>query len=182
MIHHDINMTNHDSIRDISKDNIELSEVLKKVAPEFAELSVDIKEVAKFHNDPMFLAMLLFKLTKEREETNKLLERIDEKFDKLMLMLKTQPYYGVSPETPVKEFEVLSEQDEKIMQLTESRGQITIDDVQKALNYKAQNGASQRLNKLFKEGHLKKIKAGKKVFFISSTSKHTLNSQEQTIK
>lgn len=173
-------MTNHNSFN--NKDNIELSDVLKKVAPEFAELSLDIKEVAKFHNDPMFISLLLFKLTKEREQTNKFLERIEEKFDKLILMLKTQPYNEAFPEASQKEFEVLPEQDEKIMHLAESRGQITIDDVQKALNYKAQNGASQRLNKLFKEGHLKKIKAGKKVFFISSTSKHTLNSQEQTIK
>lgn len=173
-------MTNHDNLRNKS-DSIELSEVLKKVAPDFSELSLDIKEVAKFSSDPMFISLLLFKLTKEREKTNKLLERLEDKYDKLMLMLKTQSHYEAKASQ--KEFEVLSAQDETIVQLAEAKGQITCEDVQKALNYKAQNGASQRLNKLFKEGHLKKVRSGRKVFFIPSTPTHTPNSQhEQAIK
>lgn len=180
MIHHDSNMKNHDGLGNQS-DNIQLSEVLKKVAPDFEELSLDIKEVAKFSQDPMFISLLMFKLTKEREKTNKILNDLEDRYDKLMLMLKTQSHREL--QNSQKEFEVLSEQDERIIQLAESRGQIACDDVQKMLKYKAQNGASQRLNKLFKEGHLKKVKSGRKVFFISSTPTHTPNSQhEETIK
>ncbi|MDO8428583.1 MAG: hypothetical protein Q7S92_05210 [Candidatus Diapherotrites archaeon] len=165
-------MKNYDSIKnEFSNTRVELSEVLKKVAPEFSELSLDIKDLAKYSSDPLFLSLLMFQLTKEREQSNKILTRIEEKFDQILFFFKTQPHASSTPthvEENQKEFSLLADQDEKIMGFIEKNGQATADEIMKELDYKNQNGASQRLNMLFKQGLLKKIRAGKKVHFIKS--------------
>ncbi|MEK6973128.1 MAG: hypothetical protein AABW72_03755 [archaeon] len=161
-------MTNHDIAVSGKMNNEQLSELLKKVAPQYSELSLDVSDVAKFANDPVFLAMLMFQLTKERERTNQLLERLEEKFDKIMLILKTKGIESstLNTQNTQQSFEVLPEQDEKILHLAELKKRITCEEVQVELGYKGHNGASQRLNKLMKEGHLKKVKAGRKVYFV----------------
>jgi hypothetical protein len=62
-------MTNHDNSQyDASKLLADLNAV-KRISPEFSDLSVDIQEIMKESSNPAFLAALLFKLTKERETT-----------------------------------------------------------------------------------------------------------------
>ena len=162
------------------------SELLKKISPKFNDMTLDIQEVFEHSKNPMFVAALLFKLSQEREKTNQILEKINEKFDSIMLRLKTStvpsmqeqmfpqpvgsPAMGMdfSDQNPVP-LKALPEHDQLIVHLAFERGQVSADEIKKELGYKGKNAASQRLNKLFKEGHLKKIQAGRKVVYLART-------------
>jgi cyanate lyase len=175
-------MMGHDSVKELSE-LIGDSELLKKISPKFNEMTLDIQEVLEYSKNPMFIAVLLFKLSQEREKTNQLLEKINEKFDSIMLRLKTaplqeqilpaqfsQPQMGMDFfEQGIVPLKALPENDQLIVHLAFEKGQISADDIKKELGYKGKNAASQRLNKLVKEGHLKKIQAGRKVVFLART-------------
>ena len=137
-------------------------EQAKKLSPKFDELTMDVHEIFQQSKDPFFVSMLLFKLAQERESTNKILDKINDKFDRIMLELKT----GQTPQ--IKEensFTLLAEQDKKIMDLITKNNAVSAIEVQSELKYKGINAASQRLNKLFKEGYLNKAQSGKKVLY-----------------
>ena len=159
-------MNNHDSImRDILKEK----EVMKKLTSpsEFSEL----EELTSTYEDPKTLATVIYKLVQEKEKTNKLLENINDKYDKIMFALKTNPLTDQTHE-PVhqqNQFEVLPEQDQLILKIIDERGQCTAKDIKTMMNYKGLNAACQRLNKLFKEGHLKKVKSGRKVLYLAKS-------------
>jgi len=140
-------------------------ELLEKISPEFSELSMDINEILEFSKNPMFVSVLLFRLTQERQKTNKLLEGIADKYDKIMLELKTKNLQQ-EPASNQNSFEVLSEQDQKILKLIEEKGSTTATEIRNAMNYKGLNAACQRLNSLFKAGYLKKVSSGKKVLYL----------------
>ena len=154
-------MTTHDDLRfDAQKLLADLNAV-KRISPEFNNLSVDLQEVLKESSNPAFLAALLFKLTREREETNKILQRIEHKFAKIEdLLLKN----SFSPNTTQKS--ILSEPDQHIMQLLDDMVSVSAKDVQFRLAYRNPNAASQRLNKLVREGYLVNVRQGKKVLFM----------------
>ena len=59
----------------------------------------------------------------------------------------------------------ISEVDADILKFVSHKGSCTADDVQRRFKYKGANGASARLNNLFKSGLLDKRQAGKKVVF-----------------
>ena len=163
-------MESHDGVKDVSS-VLEKDELIKKIAPKFGELSADIQEIYKHSKDPVFLAMLLFKLAEEREKTNKLLEQIFDKYDEIMLKLKTERI-SENPLTPtpqphIPSTRILPEQDQMIVHLITTRGQISADEVRAELGYKKSNAASQRLNKLFKDGHLRKVQSGRKVLYLA---------------
>jgi len=157
-------MTSHDTLMELIKDKA----LLEKISPKFNELTADIQEVMSASDNPLVIAVLLFKLAEERDRTNKLLEKLNEKYDDIMFRIKTG---GVeNHESPYRgDPEILPDNDKQIMDYITKNGKATANDIQKALNYKAQNGASQRLNKLCKENYLSKVRAGKKVlYFIKS--------------
>ena len=149
-------------------------EAIGKLAPDFHELNLDLKEVMEYSQNPAFMAALMFKLAKEREKTNELLGKINEKFDSVMFELKTRQITPSSPlmasESPTRKFEVLPEQDQLIMNLAEEKGSIDALAVKESLGYKGLNAACQRLNKLFVQGHLKKVQSGKKVLYLTAQS------------
>jgi len=150
-------MNNHDMFKELLKSK----DAVKKLSPKFDELTMDIQDLFQQSKDPFFVAMLLFKLAQEREATNKILTDINDKYDRIMLELKTDT-------SNVKEensFTLLADQDKKIMDLVTKNNAVTASEVQKELDYKGVNAASQRLNKLFKEGYLKKAQSGKKVLY-----------------
>ena len=153
-------MTNHDT-SDYSADKLltDLNAV-KHISPEFSDLSVDIQEVLKESSNPAFLAALLFKLTKEREETNKILKELDTTFIRIEKMLKSN-----SSNSHTVEENVLPEPDQHIMQMIDEIGMVSAQDIKERLAYKKSNAASQRLNKLVREGHLRRIRSGRKVLF-----------------
>ncbi|MFH1664105.1 MAG: winged helix-turn-helix domain-containing protein [archaeon] len=151
-------MNNHDMFEELLKSR----EQAKKLSPKFDELTLDIHEIFQQSKDPFFVSMLLFKLAQEREATNKILNEINDKFDRIMLELKTKSL----PETKEENsFVLLADQDKKIMDLISKKNAVNATEIQKELNYKGINAASQRLNKLFKEGYLKKAQSGKKVLY-----------------
>ena len=161
-------MVGHDSVKELS-DILNDSELVKKISPRFSELSLDAQEISKYSENPVFLAMLLFKLAEERDKTNKMLEQIFDKFDAIMLKLKTEQGSTAreSMPTAAETSPALAEQDQIIMHLAKANGQIGADLVKTELGYKGKNAASQRLNRLFKEGHLRKIQAGRKVLYLA---------------
>jgi predicted HTH transcriptional regulator len=142
---------------------------VKRISPEFSDLSIDMQEVLKESSNPAFLAALLFKLTKEREETNRILQSLEEKFAKIQKLLTIS-----SDSHTVFEENILSEPDQHIMQLVEELSQVTAQEVQTRLSYRNSNAASQRLSKLVREGHLIRVRSGRKVYFMRQhpTQKH----------
>ena len=167
-------MEKHDTIKELSE-VLKDTELLKRVSPKYSELTMDISEIIEHSKNPMFIAVLMFKLAQEREKTNDILTKINEKYDTIMLRLKTAPmqsepmHAAIAPElgeNPVP-LKALPDQDQLIVHLAFEKGQVSAEDVKRELGYKGKNAASQRLNKLFKEGHLKKIQAGRKVVFLA---------------
>ena len=158
-------MTDHDTLYDAQKLLNDFNAV-KRISPDFNELSVDIQEVMKESNNPAFLAALLYKLTKEREETNKILASLEQKFAKIEELLLSK-----SPNSPNTKSQpgLLSEPDQHIMQLVDEVPFVSAQDVQLRLAYRNTNAASQRLNKLTREGHLVSVRQGKKVLFMRPT-------------
>lgn len=154
-------MTNHDSSYDAKKLVEELNAV-KRISPEFHGLSTDMQDVLKESSNPAFLAALLYRLTKEREETNKILARLEQKFAKIEeLLIKNNSF-----STNTTQQRVLSEPDQHIMQLVADAGMVSASDIQLRLAYRNPNAACQRLNKLAREGHLVSVRQGKKVLFM----------------
>ena len=145
-----------------------MQKLLKGISPEFSESSLDFDDIAKYAQDPMVMAAMIFKLTKEKEQTNKLLNEIHDKFDQIMFALKSNQASN-SDNIPTTTFDILPVQDQKILDLVETKGMAEARDVMEVLQYKGLNAASQRLNKLYKEGHLKKVRSGKKVIFMAKS-------------
>jgi len=156
-------MTNHDTLKGFDAQQLltDLNAV-QRISPEFNDLSTDIQEVMKESSNPAFLAALLFKLTKEREETNKILKSLEMKFSKIQELLLEN---SSNSHTQIEE-NILPEQDQHIMQLVDEIGQVSANDVMTRLAYKKSNAASQRLSRLVREGHLKRIRSGRTVLFV----------------
>jgi len=133
---------------------------VKRISPEFSDLSTDMQEVLKESSNPAFLAALLFRLTKEREDTNKILRGLEEKFTKIQELLNVSS----TPNTHTEE--ILPEPDQHILQLVDELGQVNAKDVMERLAYRKSNAASQRLSKLVREGHLLRVRSGRKVYFM----------------
>lgn len=155
----------------ISKKIQESKQIAEKISHSFVYTTQDIIDLMQKNSDPVLLAALMFKLAQEREQTNKELEKIHEKFDQIMLELKTrnstQAAQALSIGSDGRKFEILPEQDQKIISIIEQKGAISALEIQQALNYKCLNAASQRLNALFKQNLLKKVQSGKKVLYFS---------------
>ena len=157
-------MTNHDAIKELEQQK----QMLEKLNPRFNDLTLDIQQVMASHNDPVFIAALLFKVAEERQRANQLMETINDKFDKIMFSLKTQ---NIGTEQAVQaqagKFEILPGQDQAIVKFIDEKGSATATEVRDLMSYRGLNAASQRLNKLFKEGYLKKVQSGKKVLYLA---------------
>jgi len=159
-------MNNHESVM---KDVLKEKEILDRLSPKFRELN-ELDQIMEQAENPKVLAALMFRLVQEKEKTNQLLENINEKYDKIMFSIKTQnPLKTDTQETINKEnqFEVLPEQDQMILKIVDEQGQCTSNDIKTILNYKGLNAACQRLNKLYREGYLKKVKSGRKVLYLA---------------
>lgn len=174
-------------------DNQKISEKIQTIllnSPnDLKELALDINELSKA-DSPVVTSFLLYHLIKEREQTNVLLHSIDEKLNQMLssrenaLVSNTKnqresEFIGNKDfnESNANEVQLLSEQDQKILDLIERKGMLSSSHIKKEMEYKGLNAASQRLNKLFREGYLKKIRAGRKTFFLSKNSLPSTHSQ-----
>lgn len=103
------------------------------------------------------LAVAILHLSEKIENNNRLIMTLIRRIEQLEKSLEQ-----------VKEEEIeqiLSDVDEKIVNLVKEKGRVTASDVKAELNYKGTNAASARLNKLCSMGVLKKQYAGRKVYF-----------------
>ena len=157
-------MTNHDSTLNANDAQNLLNDLnaVKRISPDFSNLSMDMQEVLKESSNPAFLAALLFRLTKEREETNKILKNLEAKFEKIQELLSKNS----SNSHTKSEESILSEPDQHIMQIVTEVGQVSAYDVKQRLAYKNTNAASQRLSNLVREGYLKRVRSGRRVLFV----------------
>ncbi len=120
------------------------------------EMEEEVRLVLKkVKSDPVFLGVLLHKLIEERENTNRLLKTLISKIERIEKALSHEQ----------RQPQILSDIDQRIYEFVKQKGMVTAEDVMKAFNYKGQNGASARLNKLYSMGLLNKTHAGKKVYY-----------------
>ena len=160
-------MTNHELINELEKQQ----SLVGKLAFADVELGTDVSEIMEKVKDPLFVGVLMYKLLSERERTNKILAELNEKYDKIMFEIKAPGSKVDSLVDGASEnsFQILPEQDQLILRFIEEKGSATAHEVQSIMNYKGMNAASQRLNKLFKEGYLKKVQSGKRVVYLAKT-------------
>lgn len=158
-------MTAHEQIEELGKSR----ELLEKLSPKFAELTLDLDSVFKNCKDPMVIAVLLFKLAEEREHTNKLIEQVGDKFDKIMFELKTGQMRGPEIIPEERKYVLLPEQDQKILGIIQQSGSATAEEIQGVLQYRGKNAACQRLNLLVRQGLLRKAQSGRRVLFLPPT-------------
>jgi len=107
-------------------------------------------------HDPVVLATLIAALIEERRKTNAILREIRDALKEIRA--------HASRSVPAEEAG-LSEADEQILALIRERGAVTAKDVKDALGYKGLNAASARLNALYKQGLLRKVRRGRTVYF-----------------
>jgi len=158
-------MNNHDTLESLLKEKATLEKLMAKDAKLGA-----LDELLEQAENPKIMAVLLYKAIQEKERTNKLLETLNEKYDKIMFALKTNPQEtSTQPTQQNEKYEVLSEQDQLILKISDERGGCTAKDIKTMLNYKGLNAACQRLNKLYREGHLKKVQSGRKVLYLAKS-------------
>lgn len=112
-------------------------------------------------------------MVSEREKTNRLLQDITSKIEKLEkeldgLYADPQDYEVVANrEVP------LSALDARILDFVQSRGMICADDLMLFQGYKGRNAACTRLNKLYMKGILERYQLGHKVFYKFDAGKTT---------
>ncbi|MCX8166260.1 MAG: hypothetical protein N3E37_00190 [Candidatus Micrarchaeota archaeon] len=132
-------------------------------------LQIDNNTLKEF-NDPLFIGILLFKLLEERENTNRLLKTLLQKIEQLERKIDKTDSQGINLESVQEKLELnldlLPEQDQKIIELIKLRGKVCAAEIKEEFNYKGENAASARLNRLFALGYLKKTNVGKKVYFL----------------
>ncbi len=168
-------MSRHDNL----KQDEPKPDFVHQIAPEFTELDLDIRELQEQGKDPLFVSALLFRLIKEKERGNELLEALNDKYDRIMLDIKqlrggeltgpTSTPVGTGVQPDAGRFQMLAVQDDQILKYVEEHGQATAADIKAIMNYKGLNAASQRLNKLHREGYLKKLQQGKRVSYLAKS-------------
>jgi len=131
---------------------------IKALLPGLEEDDVmNLELLVQRSNDPVVLATLIAALLEERRRTNALLREIRDALNELR---------SSSPSAPAPQEGLgLSEPDERIIALIHERGAVTAADVREALGYKGLNAASARLNALYKQGILRKVRKGRKVYY-----------------
>src|SRR3989338_385243 len=122
-------------------DNIRISEKIQTIllnSPnDLKELALDLNELSRADN-PAVTSLLLYHLIKEREQTNALLHSIDEKLNQMLnsrdknLVSNTKNSKEIDfvgshdfNESNANEIQLLSEQDQKILDLIEQKGMLS---------------------------------------------------------
>jgi len=145
--------------------DIQESQKLKELMINLSSGEDILEELMVLGDRPEVLSLLVYKLSQEREKTNAILKEINDKYNKLYeVVMQTQKNYDYKKQKLVN-IDFLSEQDKNILDLVRKFKKITANDVKESLKYKGLNAASQRLNKLVKEGILLKKRVGQKVYF-----------------
>lgn len=151
---------------------------LKVVLQQLSEANESelVEQIFALSDRPEVLGLLIYKLMSERKHTNEILEDINKKYDSLMTLYEQNPVgrkgsylnnevSGVEEIVDIESL-FLTEQDKFILRLARSQKWVSAKDVKKEIGYKGLNAASQRLNKLAREGYLDKNRVGQQVAFV----------------
>lgn len=130
-----------------------------------------VEQIYALSDRPEVLGLLIYKLMQERKKTNDLLEQLNSKYDSL---IKSESFSNrnntnlkLESETSIDNL-FIPEQDKSILFEAQNSSSIDAKAIQDKLGYKGLNAASQRLNKLHKDGYLEKKRVGQKVVFVLS--------------
>ncbi len=143
---------------------------------EFKELTEDISEAIYQMSDPVAIATMLYSIAEEKKSSNLVVRDINSKFDHMMKKLEriADLLENISQrmDAPNKKLEPseISDRDREILNFVRSKGRVCAGDVQKHFKYRGRNAASARLNKLFRDNMLKKIYAGRNVYYTMKSS------------
>ena len=121
------------------------------------EIGQELEENLEKFKDPVVLATIAYKLLEERENTNRILKNVLTRLDRLE---------AGKERLPPQSAPILPEIDQKIVDFAKKTGKTTAKDIQVEFGYKGTNAASSRLNRLVKQGILKKTQVGRKVIFL----------------
>lgn len=129
-----------------------------------------VEQIYALSDRPEVLGLLIYKLMQERKRTNDLLGELNTKYDSL---IKSQGFIAKNTNLNLEgEISIdtlfVPEQDKSILLEAKNSSYIDAKAIQDKLGYKGLNAASQRLNKLNKEGYLDKKRVGQKVVFVLS--------------
>jgi len=144
--------------------DVQESNRLKGLLTELSTESTDslLEDLMVLGDRPEVLSLLVYKLAEERNKTNQMIQEINKKYDKIMDLL----YVSQSSPPNTSNPEFLPEQDIAIVDFIKNHGKACAEEIRDALKYKGLNAASQRLNKLHKDGMLEKKRVGQKVVFV----------------
>lgn len=137
-----------------------------------------VEQIFALSDRPEVLGLLVYKLVDERKKTNDLIADLNKKYEEIVKILVNREEQRV--ENPVrtevpsvqvpqkKDLDnlLLAEQDKAILKIASGKAWISAKDIKESLNYKGLNAASQRLNKLQKEGYLEKQRVGQQVAYV----------------
>lgn len=145
---------------------------------EFTKVTEEFRRFQEQIRDPVFIATLMHKLSEERSSTNLLFKELNAKLDRLLsledkikeLEAKIDGKTAqVASKPATRDAILLPEIDEGIIGYARKKGKVCAEQVQMKFKYKGSNAASSRLNRLVKEGLLRKVQVGRKVFFLPVT-------------
>jgi len=129
-----------------------------KITKEYESLLFDVKYDKEQFKDNATIGLLLYRLAKEREASNKMFQEVVERLEKIAQLLSNRPE---SREIT----NIISDIDQKILAHVQRYGKVDAEGIQSIFHYRGKNAASARLNDLYEKGLLKKGRAGKKVFY-----------------
>jgi predicted HTH transcriptional regulator len=141
---------------------------------EFDEMVGDLSQAIHEMSDPVAIATMLYSIAEEKKSSNLVVRDINGKFDQLMQKLTEvaeslknlnetiksapKPANGHPATEP-------SERDQEVLDFVAKQKRACAEELQEQFHYRGRNAASARLSKLFKEGKLKKIYVGRKVYY-----------------
>ncbi len=139
---------------------------------EFQKVTQEFERFQEQVRNPVFIATLLHKLSEERSSTNLLFKELNQKLDRVLALEERikgieSKIEGKQPAS--RDAVLLPEVDEGILKYARKKGKVCAEQVQMKFRYKGTNAASSRLNRLVKEGVLRKMQVGRKVFFLPVT-------------
>lgn len=138
---------------------------------EYIQKSKDVQYDLQSFKDPLVVGAMIHRLVEERERTNKIVDDINaklEKLDEILQMLKENKVeLPVEVQAKLDEIpDLLPDVDMQIIEFVGSKGNVCAEDVQKKFHYKGKNAASARMNHLHRAGFLDKKQVGRKVYYM----------------
>lgn len=132
---------------------------------EFQNLMFDVKYDKEKFNDPETIGLLMYRLSKQRKQTNHLFSEILDKLGKMEKKFEAKGVKTVTEREERIDKAMLSDVDRKIYRYMENSDKVDAEEIKEYLGYKGKNAASARLNSLYKKGYLDKERVGKRVLY-----------------